>query len=93
MTADGSYILLYNQLLLVVEIGGFVDHLGRQKSIKSIVSVGLFYSTSTLPFKHFSARIVSIPKSSVWAALAVDLMCAIDFYDDLRSILYVRLFL
>ncbi len=30
MTADDSYILLYNQLLLVADIGDFVDHLSGQ---------------------------------------------------------------
>ena len=42
MTADVSYTLLYNQLLLVVEIDGFVDHLRSQKSAKSMVLAALF---------------------------------------------------
>ena len=51
MTADDSYILLYNQLLLVADIGDFVDHLSSKKSIKSVVLVGLFSRTSFLSFK------------------------------------------
>ena len=42
MRADDPYILLYIQLLLVAEIDGFVDHLRRQKSIKSMGFIGLF---------------------------------------------------
>ena len=42
MTADDTYILLYNQLLLVAEIVEFVDHLRSQKSFKSMVLTVLF---------------------------------------------------